>query len=237
MLDGSGRMRVSGRRPRAADNGSPPGAEPLGPSLERSLANAGDGAFAVAPDGRLFLWNRAAERILGWAAREVLAKPCCEILQGVGVDGNRLCYRGCHVMNLVKQGEPVQHFEMETRTKSGKAVWLDISILDVSSAEGSRSMTVHLFRDVTATKNLLQFVRERLDAAHASPSGHELSSLTRREVEILRLMAEGANTKAIMERLHLSPATVRNHAQNIFTKLNVHSRLEAVAWANRNGIA
>jgi len=39
------------------------------------------------------------------------------------------------------------------------------------------------------------------------------------------------------ERLHLSPATIRNHAQNIFSKLNLHSRLEAVAWANRNRLA
>jgi DNA-binding NarL/FixJ family response regulator len=53
-------------------------------------------------------------------------------------------------------------------------------------------------------------------------------------VEILRLMAGGANTKVLAERLHVSPATIRNHAQNIFAKLNVHSRLEAVACANQH---
>ena len=229
-------MRVNGRRPRGAEDGLPPRAKPLGLSLERTLARAGDGAFAVAPDGRVFLWNRAAERILGWTEREALAKPCCEVLQGVSVDGNRLCYQGCHVMSLVKQGEPVQHFEMETRTKSGKVVWLDMSILDVRSAKGSPGVAVHLFRDVTTTKNLLQLVRERLDAAHAPSPALDGSPLTRREIEILRLMRGGANTKAIAERLHLSPATVRNHAQNIFTKLDVHSRLEAVAWANQHGL-
>ena len=51
-------------------------------SLEQALAAAGDGAFAVGPDGRVFLWNRAAERILGWTAREVVEKPCCEVLRG-----------------------------------------------------------------------------------------------------------------------------------------------------------
>ena len=201
--------------------------------LEQALATAGDGAFAVGPDGQVFLWNRAAERILGWTAREVVEKPCCEVLKGVDRDGNRLCYKGCHVMSLVREGEAVQHFEMETHTKAGKPVWLDISILDVPAVNGGRAMTVHLFRDVTSTKHLLQLVRDNLEQPR-SPDGGDQSPLTRREVEILRLMAGGSNTRMLAERLHVSPATIRNHAQNIFAKLNVHSRLEAVAWANQH---
>ena len=228
---------TNGRRVRGVGEGLPSGKEParLGnQSLEQALAKAGDGVFVVA-DGRILFWNGAAERILGWSAREVLAKPCCDILRGVDADGNRLCYQGCHVQSLVGRGEPVQHFEMETRTKPGKAVWLDISILDVRAAEGSRAMTVHLFRDVTAARNLLHMVRERLASVPVASNENEVAALlTRREVEILQLMAAGANTKAMAERLHLSPATIRNHAQNIFSKLNLHSRLEAVAWANRH---
>ena len=220
---GVGRSRVAPART------EPP--EPT--SLEKALAAAGDGAFAVGPEGRVLLWNRAAEHILGWRAAEVAEKPCCEVFKGVDGNGNRLCYQGCHVMTLVRQGEPIQHFEMETHTKTGKSVWLDISILDVPAVNGGRAMTVHLFRDVTSTKRLLQVVRDSL-ALPPSPNGNDTLPLTRREVEILRLMAGGANTKVLAERLHVSPATIRNHAQNIFAKLNVHSRLEAVAWANRH---
>jgi PAS domain S-box-containing protein len=200
-------------------------------TLEQALAKAGDGAFAVAEDGCVRLWNRAAERILGWTAREVVERPCCEILEGIDGNGNRLCYRGCHVMSLAQRGEPVQHFEMQTRTKAGRLVWLDVSVLEVPTADREK-LTVHLFRDVTATKVLLELVRDRLRPSESSSKG--TSPLSRRESEILRLMAAGANTKVLAERLHVSPATVRNHAQNIFTKLGVHSRLEAVAWANRN---
>jgi two-component system, NarL family, nitrate/nitrite response regulator NarL len=53
--------------------------------------------------------------------------------------------------------------------------------------------------------------------------------LTRRELDILRLLAAGA----MAERLHVSPATVRNHVQHILEKLGVHSRLEAAAFATR----
>ena len=109
--------------------------------LTQVLARAADGAFAIGPAGSVVLWNRAAERILGWSAREVLGRPCCEVLVGSDVNGNRLCYQGCHVMSLVEQGEAVQHFEMQTRAKTGKSVWLDISILEVPAANGGRSMT------------------------------------------------------------------------------------------------
>ena len=59
-------------------------------------------------------------------------------------------------------------------------------------------------------------------------------ALTRREAEVLRLVAGGANTRTMAERLHVSPSTVRNHVQNILEKLGAHSRLEAVAYATRH---
>ena len=200
--------------------------------LTQALARAADGAFAIGPAGRVVLWNRAAERILGWSAREVLGRSCCEVLVGSDVNGNRLCYQGCHVMSLVEQGEAVQHFEMQTRAKTGKPVWLDISILEVPAANGGRSLTVHLFRDVTATKALLDLVGKRVGPL-ATSNGDGAPLLTKRELEILQLMASGANTKVLAERLHVSRATIRNHAQNIFAKLGVHSRLEAVAYATQ----
>ena len=203
-------------------------------ALEQTLARAGDGAFAIGPDGRVAVWNRAAERILGWSAKEVLGRPCCEVLAGGDGRGNSLCYNGCDVMGQVRLGEPVEHFEMKTRTKAGQPVWLDVSILEAPATNGNRPVTVHLFRDITATKKLLEIVQERMAQA-ASTNGNGASGLTKREIEILRLMAAGANTKVLAERLHVSPATVRNHAQNIFAKLDVHSRLEAVAWANQHG--
>jgi DNA-binding NarL/FixJ family response regulator len=87
---------------------------------------------------------------------------------------------------------------------------------------------------VTASKELLRLVHERFRAPSTPPD--ETMVLTRRELEILRLLAGGANTKALAERLHVSGATIRNHVQNIFAKLGVHSRLEAVAYANQHGL-
>jgi PAS domain S-box-containing protein len=202
------------------------------------LANTADGVCAVGTDGKIVLWNRAAEKILGHTAREVLGRSCCEVFVGRDAAGNRLCYQGCHVMTLVRQGEPVQHFQMATRTKLGKPVWLDISILTVPGSQRDLSTTIHLFRDATVAHEIEALVRQRLaEAAPPAANGAApTAELTRRELEILRLIAGGANTRAMAERLHVSPATIRNHVQNIFGKLDVHSRLEAAAYTHRHGL-
>jgi two-component system nitrate/nitrite response regulator NarL len=125
---------------------------------------------------------------------------------------------------------------MATRTKAGKPVWLNISILILPGARPDTSTTVHLFRDVTASKEIESLVRERLAQTLPPPPSESepLPELTRRELEILRLVATGANTRAMADRLHVSPATVRNHVQHILAKLGVHSRLEAAAYATRH---
>jgi DNA-binding CsgD family transcriptional regulator len=61
-------------------------------------------------------------------------------------------------------------------------------------------------------------------------------ALTAREIEILRLIAQGRDTQAIADGLVISSNTVRTHLQNIFAKLGVHSKLEAVTLASRRGL-
>lgn len=202
--------------------------------LDEALARAADGVFAIGSDGRIVLWNRAAEKIMGYTTREAVGKPCCELFVGKDDHGNRLCYQGCHVQSLIRMGEPVQNFDMQTRAKGGRPVWLNVSILVVQANHGRGTIMVHLFRDVTATKELLAMVQERLAGAAAPASTNGDTALTRRELEILRLIATGVNTKVAAERLHVSPATVRNHVQNILGKLGAHSRLEAVAYATNH---
>ena len=199
--------------------------------LTRVLGQTADGAFAINGDNRIMFWNRAAEKILGYTGREALGRQCCEIFAGRDESGNRLCYKGCHVSSLVQMGEPVHSFDMQTRTKAGAPVWLNVSTL-AAPKDQEPMATVHLFRDVTATKELLRLVQQRL--APAPPSSNGDVGLTRRELEVLRLMATGANTKGVAERLHVSPATIRNHVQNLLGKLGVHSRLEAVAYATNH---
>ncbi|MFZ0666560.1 MAG: response regulator transcription factor [Acidimicrobiales bacterium] len=60
--------------------------------------------------------------------------------------------------------------------------------------------------------------------------------LSRRELEVLSVMAEGGSDKEIAKRLFVSLNTVRKHTQNIIRKLGAHSKLEAVVIAVREGL-
>jgi DNA-binding NarL/FixJ family response regulator len=62
------------------------------------------------------------------------------------------------------------------------------------------------------------------------------ASLSRRELEVLTLVAQGLNNRAIAEQLFISENTVKNHIRNIHEKLQVHSRMEAVVRAVRDGV-
>ncbi|WP_445720077.1 response regulator [Flavobacterium sp.] len=61
-------------------------------------------------------------------------------------------------------------------------------------------------------------------------------NLTTREIEVLEQLAQGLSYTVIAENLFLSPSTVRKHIENIYSKLQVHSKLEAVQKAKRNNL-
>lgn len=59
------------------------------------------------------------------------------------------------------------------------------------------------------------------------------SGLTNRESEVLTLLCNGATNRDIADTLTISPHTVRTHLNNLFRKINVPNRLQAVRWGNR----
>ncbi len=74
--------------------------------------------------------------------------------------------------------------------------------------------------------------RERDDKTRAV-----IEKLTRREKEVLQALAYGLNDREIAERLHVSDRTVRTHMVNILAKLKLDSRLQALVFAVRHGLA
>jgi DNA-binding NarL/FixJ family response regulator len=68
------------------------------------------------------------------------------------------------------------------------------------------------------------------------PNGANHRNLTGREVEVLRLLSDGLEQKAIAGRLSISPKTVAIHIEHILGKLHVHSRAQAVAVAYREDL-
>lgn len=64
----------------------------------------------------------------------------------------------------------------------------------------------------------------------------KIDSLTKRELEVLKLLAVGMYNKEVAENLHISERTVKNHVSNIFKKLEVTDRTQAAVFAIRNNL-
>ncbi|MCQ2754055.1 MAG: response regulator transcription factor [bacterium] len=63
-----------------------------------------------------------------------------------------------------------------------------------------------------------------------------LFNLTAREIDVLQLLKEGFNNTEISKKLFISTHTVKAHLENIYEKLNVHNRVQAVVFAIQKGI-
>ena len=70
----------------------------------------------------------------------------------------------------------------------------------------------------------------------AAISGEAVTVLTPRELDVLKLVAQGLGNRDIARRLFLSEHTVHRHLANILRKLNLSSRAAAAAWGARTGL-
>ena len=87
--------------------------------------------------------------------------------------------------------------------------------------------------DPLAARAVMAHVRQ----SPSSPPSPALTDLSEREREVLVLVARGCDNATIAERLFMSSSTVKHHVSRILQKLGVENRLQAAAFAIRNGLA
>jgi len=224
------------------------------PKWLQALGNTADGVFIVDGKQQIIYWNEGAKKLLGFTATEVMGRHCYEVIAGKGRLGRAHCSKNCSVQSRIRRCVPVQNFELFTTTKPGTDIRLNVSI--VSLPRGNGFFTYHLLRDITRGDigtDLLEHIH-RLTANFAGaeqgreggppyrkpavslPPGNPFSRLTKRELEVLRLLARGVPAKSIPSQLAISEYTVRNHIRNILTKSGFRSQTQAVACALRKNL-
>lgn len=82
-------------------------------------------------------------------------------------------------------------------------------------------------------RKVIQELNRPSEAQHTTPTAF---ALTEREVEILKLLAQGVENREIARRLSLREATVRTHVSNILSKLQLANRVQATLYALRSGL-
>ena len=84
------------------------------------------------------------------------------------------------------------------------------------------------------TDTVTQAMQAAADGASTGPDG--TAALTPRELEIVRMVAQGLRNRVIGERLVISESTVKVHLHNIYEKLGIEGRLELVLLAQQKGL-
>jgi len=211
------------------------------PDPAATVHDIGDPAFATDERQRIVSWNRAAEQLLGYAAKAVRTRPCHEIVCGTDLFGNPVCDLDCTFTRMARRREPIASFEMCVRKADGARISVAVSALLLPDRDPSRWLQVHIFRPIGRDCETAALLGRLIGwaAATSRPGappdapGRSLPPLTNREIEVLRRLAEGKRTESIADELCVSVATVRTHVRNLLTKLEAHSRLEAVTTALR----
>ncbi|MGE5412826.1 MAG: LuxR C-terminal-related transcriptional regulator [Syntrophomonadaceae bacterium] len=207
------------------------------------IAKSGEAVFALDGNDLIIIWNKACERLLGRPAYQVLGRRCYDIMCGRDVYGNRYCGASCPVTYQARKHpeDELHSFLIDYPMPGGGTRRLCATPFAISGGHPSLATIVHVLRDPEAQASPLE--NELAEAVEEGPApkpgrgpAGTLASLTGREQEILRKMAQGLTTDGIAEGLFISPVTVRNHIAKILSKLDVHTKLAAVAFAYQNGL-
>lgn len=181
---------------------------------------SGDPLFATDRTLQIVVWNAAAEELTGIPADEAVGRPCWQVICGHDDRGALTCHADCAGARDALAGWPVRRRALWIKTSSGR-VRVALSTVVMPGDHGP--FLVHLLDEAEA------------GARPAQPAGPR-PDLSPRQLEVLRMLADGLTAKQIAHRLTLAMPTVRNHIRGILLEFGAHSQLEALAAARRWGL-
>jgi DNA-binding CsgD family transcriptional regulator len=170
-------------------------------------------------DLRVRVWNDAAEKLTGIDAAEVVGRSCWDVVGGRAEDGSLFCGPDCPLARTARHGGAVPCDRLVLQAVDGPRT----ALVSTVTVNGEQPLFVHVICESAA-----------LPPQRQSLNGHP--HLTRREYQVLELLARGIPAKVIAPRLGISVATVRNHIRSILAKLHAQSQLQALASARALGI-
>ena len=196
--------------------------------LYGAIQGMADGIILVDPEERIFHGNRRALELLELGSRHVVGTKIRASLRHLGL--------ASFWAAAVREEVPVT---TDLSFPGGVSIQASVSRCLSSSRDPiGRSL---LLRDVTREKKIsidlsTNVARRLLEMAGGESSSGPLAQLTRREREVLSLLAEGLTNAGIAAKLNVSLNTIASHLKNVYPKLQVSSRAQAAAYAVTHGI-
>jgi DNA-binding CsgD family transcriptional regulator len=210
-------------------------------TVQDLILHSSDGVFGIDSDQTVVFWNRACESMTGIPAEQAVGSHCHDLLRGRDLMGRPFCRCDCPLSSLANGGPPPSQVPMRITRTDGQNLQLSVGTMLIPSSRQQQWNVVHVMRRGRESNTERLFDREGSEVGPQSPvqprdlPGEPAACLlTGREREILRLLANGTAVEPMSHQLHISVTTVRNHIQRLMAKLEVHSRVEAVAYAYRH---
>jgi len=153
-----------------------------------------------------------------------------------GVDATRHISRDAPLTRVIVLTISDQEQDVMDAILAGACGYLlkDASIQDLLKGIAAAAVGESLISPHIAGK-VLQHVRATTAAPEVAATLR--AELSERELQVLKLIANGNDNATIARELHISPKTVKNHISNILMKLQIENRIQAAVYAVRSGIA
>jgi two-component system NarL family response regulator len=200
----------------------------FGIGIAQVLSEASGVAFAGSLDSAVELVRAVSDKVVDLVLIDSAHPAGCSQLceQAIRADA------GIHILVVVSNDDDA---ELSGAVRAGVRGYIrrDCQPHELLEAIRSVSAGASLISPAVASRLLdeLALATRRNDVL-----GEGAGTLSRRELDVLRLIAQGLNNKAIAASLYISENTVKNHVRSIHEKLQVHSRMEAVVRAVREGL-
>lgn len=206
------------------------------------IARLSEGPVIVTDaDDRILGCNRAAAELLGCEPGRITGRTFAQVFRPLDIFNNPLSYDSSLFLRFLSEGRPLRNFQCNLRKACGQYQRSAVSVVVVLGPAPASYELAYLLWPVMRRRKADEVIARLLNQAGYSDGkglGEDLrdaaagqSVLTRRQAEILRLVAEGRSTEAIASELGISNETVRHHVRNTLARLGVHSRVEAVSIA------
>ncbi|MFH1746184.1 MAG: LuxR C-terminal-related transcriptional regulator [Planctomycetota bacterium] len=199
--------------------------------IARALSGLYVGLILTDSSGRVIWLNRAARTLLGLPGTDCLGQPLERLLRDLQL-----------IVFWQKAVETEGNVLGDVAVNWPESLALKVNATRYVDDQGRELGRALLLCDVTAEREvqvkLSQSVAERLlalTAGHMPPK--PVAHLTHQELRILRLVGRGMSNEEIGEKAGVSSSTVRSHLKNLYRKLGLNSRTEAVSYAVRNHLA
>jgi two-component system response regulator DegU len=147
-----------------------------------------------------------------------------------GIEATRLLKERLHDTQVVML---TMHADEDLIVKAVRAGASGYLVKDCTTDEVARTVRMAANGETAISTELAEAM---LDQAQTLDYGHADEVISKREIEVLQLIAEGASTPEVGERLYISVKTVKNHLASIYQKLDSRDRTQAVVRAVKMGI-